>query len=105
MYLQGGASFNGNVNLSPSDTATSSSGAVAGSPIRISTYGTGVYGTSASPDGFGVVGVAATAGSAGTGVYGQVNTGYGINLGTSTGTVTNTKIGDPSAGAGAPVDP
>src|SRR5262249_2810316 len=29
------------------------------------------------------------------------NTGHGINLGTSTGTVTNTKIGDPSQGAGA----
>src|SRR6185369_10734035 len=41
VYLEGGASFNGNIVLDQNDTATTASGDAAGAPIRITSYGSG----------------------------------------------------------------
>ncbi len=53
VYLQGGASFSGTINLGSQDTAVSSSGVTAGAPIRISTYGSG-YATINAGSGSGI---------------------------------------------------
>src|SRR5438552_5603997 len=42
VFLQGGASFTGNIKLDAADTATAASGAAAGAPIKVTTYGKGV---------------------------------------------------------------
>src|SRR5947207_1752968 len=42
VFLQGGSSFTGNIQLNSVDTATTGSGTAAGAAIKITTYGKGV---------------------------------------------------------------
>jgi len=42
VYLQGGSSFTGSINLGAQDSANTATGALAGAPIKVSTYGSGL---------------------------------------------------------------